>query len=76
MRKEIERIINSTDLMMKLNADCILLKRILEKRLAQHRGDLNEIEDVKKSVTGSDQLLVQTYANRVREMRSGVEIND
>ena len=62
--------------MMKFNANCVILKRILEKRLKQHQGELNEIEEMRKNISGSDQVLVQTYMNRLKEMRSGVELRD
>ena len=60
---------------MKLHADCALLKRILEKRLKQHQEELNKIEEVKKSIARSDRLLLQTYANRLKDMRSEVDFD-
>ena len=63
---------NSSNLMMKLHADCILLERILDKKVRTHLKNLGDIEFVKGCVRGGDLELVKRYEEKLIEMRSAV----
>ena len=58
--------------MMKLHADCILLERILDKKVRAHLKNLGDIEFVKGCVSGGDLELVKRYEEKLVEMRSAV----
>ena len=63
----------SADKMMKFHAECVLLKRILTKRILRHEEEMREIESVREKTNGSDQSLVALFSERLREIRKPVD---
>lgn len=61
--------------MMKLHADCVLLKRILDKKMKRHLADLEEIGSVQTCVSGGDVELVKRYEERLSNLRAEVGIS-
>lgn len=61
--------------MMKLHADCVLLKRILDKKMKRHLADLEEIVSVQACVSGGDVELVKRYEERLANLRAEVCIS-
>lgn len=62
----------STEQMMKFHAECVLLKRILKKRIAQNEEEMKEIEMAREKTNGSDQSLIGLFSERLREQRRPV----
>ena len=62
----------STDQMMRFHAECVLLKRILKKRIAQNEEEVQEIDSVREKTIGSDQSLLKLFSERLSELRKPV----
>ena len=62
----------STDQMMRFHAECVLLKRILKKRIAQNEEEIQEIDSVREKTIGSDQSLLKLFSERLSELRKHV----
>ena len=62
----------STDQMMRFHAECVLLKRILKKRIAQNEEEIQEIDSVREKTIGSDQSLLKLLSERLSELRKPV----
>lgn len=62
----------SADQMMRFHAECVLLKRILKKRIARNEEEVKEIESVREKTNGSDQSLVGLFSERLCELRKPV----
>lgn len=62
----------STDQMMRFHAECVLLKRILKKRIAQNEEEIQEIDSVREKTIGSDQSLLKLFSERLSELRKPV----
>ena len=62
----------STDQMMRFHAECVLLKRILKKRIAQNEEEIQEIDSVREKTIGSDQSLLKLFSERLNELRKPV----
>ena len=58
--------------LLDLHARCLVLKRILDKKIAQHLQDLEEIDKIRETVPESDSLLVDEYKRRIIEKREDV----
>lgn len=59
----------STEDMTKLHSDCVLLRRILDKRLKQNADDFAVIDTALHSVQGNDRQLVESFKEKLREKR-------
>lgn len=55
--------------MSKLHADCILLKRILDRRSQRHEADLASVNTVITTLQGPDAEIVKEYKRRLEEKR-------
>lgn len=66
------RMTGSTDQMMRFHAECVLLKRILKKRIAQNEEEIQEIDSVREKTIGSDQSLLTLFSERLSELRKPV----
>lgn len=66
------RMTGSTDQMMRFHAECVLLKRILKKRIAQNEEEIQEIDSVREKTIGSDQSLLKLFSERLSELRKPV----
>ena len=66
------RMTGSTDQMMRFHAECVLLKRILKKRIAQNEEEIQEIDSVREKTIGSDQSLLKLFSERLNELRKPV----
>lgn len=62
----------STDQMMRFHAECVLLKRILKKRISQNEEEIQEIDSVREKTIGSDQSLLKLFSERLSELRKPV----
>ena len=58
--------------MLDLHARCLVLKRILDKKVLQHGMELDEIEEVKKNVQEGDSVFVEEYKRQLIEKREEV----
>ena len=58
--------------MMRFHAECVLLKRILKKRIAQNEEEIQEIDSVREKTIGSDQSLLKLFSERLSELRKPV----
>ena len=56
----------STDQMMRFHAECVLLKRILKKRIAQNEEEIQEIDSVREKTIGT------LFSERLSELRKPV----
>lgn len=66
------RMTGSTDQMMRFHAECVLLKRILKKRIVQNEEKIQEIDSVREKTIGSDQSLLKLFSERLSELRKPV----
>ena len=66
------RMTGSTDQMMRFHAECVLLKRILKKRISQNEEEIQEIDSVREKTIGSDQSLLKLFSERLSELRKPV----
>ena len=66
------RMTGSTYQMMRFHAECVLLKRILKKRIAQNEEEIQEIDSVREKTIGSDQSLLKLFSERLSELRKPV----
>lgn len=57
---------------MRFHAECVLLKRILKKRIAQNEEEIQEIDSVREKTIGSDQSLLKLFSERLSELRKPV----
>ncbi|KAK8828322.1 hypothetical protein WA556_004736 [Blastocystis sp. ATCC 50177/Nand II] len=68
-RQKVETGVLSTEEMNKLHADCILLKRILDRRSQRHEADLASVNTVITTLQGPDAEIVKEYKRRLEEKR-------
>ena len=59
----------STEDMTKLHSDCVLIRRILDKRLKQNADDFAVIDTALNAVQGNDRQLVESFKEKLREKR-------
>lgn len=61
--------------MLDIHARCLVLKRILDKKLHQHGAELDEIDTIRQNVQEGDVLLVEEYKKQIIERREEVYVN-
>lgn len=62
--------------MLDLHAQCLVLKRILDKKVNQHASELDAIDQIRKIVQESDGLLVDEYKRQLIEKREEVHCSN
>lgn len=64
-----------TEQILDLHARCLVLKRILDKKVLQHGQELDEIESVKRNVQEGDVAFVEEYKRQIIEKREEVGLS-
>ena len=59
-------------MILNVHAQCLVLKRVVDKITEQHNREMKEIVDLRKSVPENDGLLVDEFQRQLEEKRRKV----